>query len=515
MSFSQTVRRSHFGLLVTVFLLAGCTRSDSLYCDEDTPCPDGQYCDLSGAYPASNGVGKTCIADPNSPGDGDGDGDGDGPDASMVACDDSSECPGDEPICASGVCGDCSLDSQCGDRNAAAPICLGDGSCAECGSNAQCANPTPICDADEHECRGCVDHGECASGVCDPNASACVAEAHVVHVDAVQGADSPLCGSAAGTEACATISGTDGGLSKVDGDRKYLLISAANYTESITINGLEVLLIGPGAINDPHFGFFDASALDLLGEADVTVDGMTLMASDGLLDGVGIDCESSTLRLYNTTVRDNLAGGIRADLCDVEIRRSLIDDNSSYGIDADGGELFVSRSTISRNERAGIRVSEAPFEVTNNFIVRNKGGGFVARNGSDSSIAASAQALIHNTIVKNESLGSGAGVVCETANAVQAPSNIIYDNYSSFGSPVTGLCEFRYSNVAGGMSGTGNIDEAPTFMSPMALPGNFHLTADSAGIDEADPSGMASEDVDGDRRPLGLGFDMGADERRP
>jgi Tol biopolymer transport system component len=67
-----------------LLLLAACKTTDPLYCDEDTPCtdPDRPFCDLTGEYPASEGHGRTCIADPFPDGGpdptGDGGVDGDG-----------------------------------------------------------------------------------------------------------------------------------------------------------------------------------------------------------------------------------------------------------------------------------------------------------------------------------------------------------------------------------------------------------------------------------------------------
>lgn len=48
-------------------VLVGCSKSDPLYCDPDTPCddPDRPYCDLDGEFPASDGLGRTCIAQPD------------------------------------------------------------------------------------------------------------------------------------------------------------------------------------------------------------------------------------------------------------------------------------------------------------------------------------------------------------------------------------------------------------------------------------------------------------------
>ncbi len=54
-------------MLSIVFALLGCNVTDPLFCDEQHPCtnPGRPFCDMAGTYPASGGVGKTCIPDPS------------------------------------------------------------------------------------------------------------------------------------------------------------------------------------------------------------------------------------------------------------------------------------------------------------------------------------------------------------------------------------------------------------------------------------------------------------------
>lgn len=51
-------------ILITTLGLAagGCSKTDPLYCDENTMCAEGlPYCDVNGEYPESDGIGNTCI----------------------------------------------------------------------------------------------------------------------------------------------------------------------------------------------------------------------------------------------------------------------------------------------------------------------------------------------------------------------------------------------------------------------------------------------------------------------
>jgi len=70
-----------------------------------------------------------------------------------------------------------------------------------------------------------------------------------------------------------------------------------------------------------------------------------------------------------------------------------------------------------------------------------------------------------------------------------------------------------YSDVAGSWLGEGNIDADPLFLDPEN--GDFHLTLGSPCIDTGTSVGAPLFDFEGDPRPLGDGYDIGADEYRP
>ncbi len=85
-----------FGLVASA-----CTRKVELFCDENTPCTDPArpFCDLTGEYPASEGIGKTCIPDPFGGTPDAGQVDASSPDAMPRQCDDSEMCDGKDNDC--------------------------------------------------------------------------------------------------------------------------------------------------------------------------------------------------------------------------------------------------------------------------------------------------------------------------------------------------------------------------------------------------------------------------------
>jgi hypothetical protein len=49
-------------LASTLTIATACSKTDPLYCDEDTMCAEGlPYCDINGEHPESEGIGNTCI----------------------------------------------------------------------------------------------------------------------------------------------------------------------------------------------------------------------------------------------------------------------------------------------------------------------------------------------------------------------------------------------------------------------------------------------------------------------
>jgi hypothetical protein len=95
---------------------------------------------------------------------------------------------------------------------------------------------------------------------------------------------------------------------------------------------------------------------------------------------------------------------------------------------------------------------------------------------------------------------------------------------------INGSPTVTYSDVAGGFTGTGNIDGDPYFFDLQvagsgapSTAGNFHIcneagdpgagcTGTSEALDVGTAAGAPADDYNGDSRPQGAGYDMGADE---
>ncbi len=98
---------------------------------------------------------------------------------------------------------------------------------------------------------------------------------------------------------------------------------------------------------------------------------------------------------------------------------------------------------------------------------------------------------------------TGGGIVCGPATKIV--NTIFWGNSPG---EIDGNPDITYSDVKGGFEGLGNINSDPLF----AANGFYQLTAGSPCIDAGTPNGAPDTDIDGNVRPQGSGYNMGAYE---
>ena len=218
--------------------------------------------------------------------------------------------------------------------------------------------------------------------------------------------------------------------------------------------------------------------------------------------------------IFDNNVVDYGGGSIYAASTDSDNTVALIEDNIFYGGDADYGSAIHNwdcRIVVNRNmfyETAGVSAirltSLGPVStISNNIFIR------VAQNAVESSsMPDSPHQIWNNTIV-----GAGNGVVLYSGTAVEVINNIFAScsyGIRYFGGTLTGSNNLFYGNTTNGGDALPNpVYEDPDFVSPAT--DDYHISEESPAIN-AGAAISLTEDYDGEFRPSGGGYDIGADE---
>ena len=122
-----------------------------------------------------------------------------------------------------------------------------------------------------------------------------------------------------------------------------------------------------------------------------------------------------------------------------------------------------------------------------------------------------APTFVHCTVVDNEAETKGGGIYFLSLMPVPITNSIVWNNTAPNDPQIyehePGDLVVTYTDVEGGWPGEGNINEPPQ----LGGGGGYHLLPGSLCIDAGTNAGV-NDDVDGEARPCGEGFDMGADE---
>ncbi len=260
--------------------------------------------------------------------------------------------------------------------------------------------------------------------------------------------------------------------------------------------------------------------------------------------GGGIHLFYSSPTIINCTIKDNTGyntgGGIRCYESSPSIMNSAITENTVHG---DGGGIYcgcssspaITKCNISENEAynngGGIycgygNISSSPSpdilgSIIRNNIARVNGGGIYAyycysriinciiaenkafQGGGIFGFYSNSLKIINCTIAGNNANAYGGGIKADAYDVLT--NSIFWKNTpdSIYGDPTT-----TYSDIEGGYAGEGNIQSNPEFVSET----DYRLSASSPCIDTGTSNGTPNTDINGNPRPQGNGYDMGAYE---
>ena len=279
------------------------------------------------------------------------------------------------------------------------------------------------------------------------------------------------------------------------------------------------------------------------GPSDVTMTGCKIVDNEGQAGGVV--CHSSSLRMSECEISRNTAsdraqgagvrllyatdvsienctlagnsggygGGLYATYCDmVTLEDCAITGNDALahfggGIVVDNSGYSLTRCTISDNEAGsnsgGFRSADSDGVITNCVISGNRAG-----EGGGLLCIGSNTEIMNCTITGNSAVSRGGGLYSYDDAKPIITNSILWANDPSQvegRGPVVTFCD-----VEGGFEGEGNIEWDPQLMDLAG--GDYHLSSGSPCIDAGTSHGAPDTDYEGDERPQGRGFDIGADE---
>ena len=248
------------------------------------------------------------------------------------------------------------------------------------------------------------------------------------------------------------------------------------------------------------------------GESSTSVvDGFTITnGGDGTYHGGGIYCFNASPTITNCIITGNSAdwgGGIYYNSRTPILTNCIISGNTA--VERGGGIYSSSADPIIEN-----------CIFSDNMVTAGSGGAILGWYASPT--------IKHCTFSGNSASGKGGALCFWMDSSTNVTNCILWNDSASVGQEIAleyGYAPSQvsltavYSDIEGGTAaayvdysgsfnwGSGNINADPLFVGG----GDYHLTSASPCVDTGTDAGVY-RDIDGDTRPEGSGFEMGADE---
>jgi parallel beta-helix repeat protein len=256
-----------------------------------------------------------------------------------------------------------------------------------------------------------------------------------------------------------------------------------------------------------------------LSGSDATLAGNSIFSNNAGRSGGGLYLSDSDAPLVGNSVLSNTAewgdgGGLYLSNSAATLNGNLIRGNAATDPDAGGGGLYL--------------LWNSDATLVNNLVVDN----WANSHGSGVYIGTSSPRLLHTTLARNSG-GDGSAVFVAPGSdwdrlySTVAMTNTILVNHAvgidvtagntaTLESTLWGAGAWANGTDWGGggtiSTGTVNLWGNPDFLDPDS--GDYHIGPDSVALDVGVNAGVAT-DVDGQTRPYGHGYDIGADEYWP
>jgi uncharacterized repeat protein (TIGR01451 family) len=299
--------------------------------------------------------------------------------------------------------------------------------------------------------------------------------------------------------------------------------TAAQYGAGLYLNGSDPTL--NGSVVNGNTANYNGGGLYLTG-SDPTLDGNTVNDNAAQFGG-GLYMISSDPMLRNSDVNANIAsrygGGLYMVNSNATLHKNFIQGNEAQN----GGGLYLSGSDwaafnanwISDNSASGsgggMYLNKSDVKLTNNVVADNQASSW----GDGLYIATSAPRLLHTTIARNGETGldvrydSSVELVNTILVGHEVGVQVASGNTVNLEATLWGSGSWINDDDwdgAGTVNHTLDYWDDPGFADGDA--GDYHIIQTSATIDAGVDAGVLT-DVDGEPRPAGFGFELGADER--
>jgi len=404
------------------------------------------------------------------------------------------------PICDSSSlsCRPCRANSDdvgCRNRNAATPRCGTSGRCVACLVNSDCPAAKPRCGPDS-VCTGCLLPADCPSRVCNADRS-CAPSSDVLYVDNQNGACVGVHSGAINDPYC-TIQEAVNAASATNKALISIVPSARVYDPvSITMVGTAGLRLSSSSATSlvQIRGAASAVSVTPLGSAKVVLSGLDLSSTSGN----GVDCSGGAELTVLSSHIHHSANGVVVNGCSLTLDSLRVYKNDFNGLNLSNVSSFaINNMMVWNNGATGIALSSSTGSLRFVTVYGNGGVGLNQAPGISCSVGGNLieNAIVFNNISMQPTLTDRQMVNCMAANVVtndtQAPG---------YGGTTKATVDFV--NAAG----------------PDPSLYDLHLKDTQANSDccidkISQGSGLTDHDIDGNKRPQGPAWDIGASEVR-
>jgi len=488
---------ARYVLLLIIALAAACSKPNDFACctsaddcksvgiDYVKGCQTGQFCENHTCVAAS------CSADTDCPAE--------HPvcDGMCVDCDATHGCSPRSPVCdlTEKTCGLCTAESDCSGFTTTPHCDSTSGGCVECRNGSDCSGTTPVCDA--QSCRACRTDSDCDTLACADDGS-CVAEANVVWVSP-SGIDSGSCTRAS---PCRNLSYA---VLQSSSMRPHIVFAAPETNSGLKVSITSGSTTAPmlyihangSTFTEPTNG--QGTMLDL--GIPTLVRDANFYSQTGTM--VPIDARSAMTRLEHVTFNHTNKILIDGTTVATDLRLDHVYPQGGYDIVVGAGVDFTLTRAVVTGSPVITTAAGAHVHITNLMAYG------ISLMPLDLQLATGE---LQFSTITGDFVNYSDPCVMTCTGTMHIISSIIWapacmDSTGSNDAVPDG-CSYQSSIVSNSTPPPGTTNTDPMFVNFAA--NDLHIQATSPAVDAVDMGPPI--DFEGDKRPGGVKFDIGADE---